>query len=76
MMFVRQRKKNRSDVILSVAALERTGAFDAIEHQTSIWPLVLDAEQTVALYATFSNINIRSTARQSSRTWVASRGNT
>ena len=42
-----------------VAALERTGAFDAIEHQTSDWSLVLDPDQTVALYATFSNINIR-----------------
>ena len=47
------------DADARVAALERTGAFDAIEHQTSAWPLVLDPDQTVALYATFSNINIR-----------------
>jgi SAM-dependent methyltransferase len=47
------------DAEARVAALERTGAFDAIEHQTSVWPLVLDSDQTVALYATFSNINIR-----------------
>ena len=33
--------------------------FDAIEFQASAWPLVLDPDQTVALYATFSNINIR-----------------
>ena len=42
-----------------VAALERTGVFDAIEHQASDWSLVLDPDQTVALYETFSNINIR-----------------
>ena len=45
------------DAEARVAALERTGAFDAIEYQASTWSLVLD--QTVALYATFSNINIR-----------------
>jgi hypothetical protein len=42
-----------------LAALERTGAFDAVEHRTSAWPLVLDPDQTMALYATYSNINIR-----------------
>jgi SAM-dependent methyltransferase len=47
------------DVEARVAALERTGAFDAIEHQTSEWSLILDPDQTVALYATYSNINIR-----------------
>lgn len=47
------------DTKARVAALERAGAFDAIEHQSSAWSLVLDADQTVALYATFSNINIR-----------------
>jgi SAM-dependent methyltransferase len=47
------------DASARVAALERTGAFDAIEHQTSAWSLVLDPEQTAALYATYSNINIR-----------------
>ena len=41
------------------AALERTHAFDAVEHRTSAWSLVLDPNQTVALYATYSNINIR-----------------
>jgi SAM-dependent methyltransferase len=42
-----------------LAALERTQAFDNAEHRTSAWPLVLDPDQTVALYATYSNINIR-----------------
>ena len=42
-----------------MAALERTGAFDAIEFQADAWSLVLDPDQTVALYATFSNMNIR-----------------
>jgi len=43
-----------------VAALQRTNAFDSIEHRTEPWALTLDADQTVALYATYSNINIRS----------------
>ncbi len=47
------------DAEARVAALKRTGAFDAIEYQTTTWSLVLDPDQTVALYATFSNINIR-----------------
>lgn len=47
------------DAEARVAALERTHAFDAIEHRSSAWPLVLDPDQTVALYATYSNINIR-----------------
>jgi hypothetical protein len=47
------------DADARMAALERTGAFDAIEFQANAWQLVLDPDQTVALYATFSNINIR-----------------
>jgi SAM-dependent methyltransferase len=47
------------DVEARVAALERTHAFDSVDHRTSAWSLVLDADQTVALYATYSNINIR-----------------
>ena len=47
------------DADARIAALKRTGAFEAVEHQASAWPLVLDPEQTVALYATFSNIAIR-----------------
>jgi SAM-dependent methyltransferase len=41
------------------AALERAGAFDGIEHRVGSWPLTLDTEQTVALYATYSNVIIR-----------------
>jgi SAM-dependent methyltransferase len=47
------------DAAARVAALERTGLFDTIEHRATAWELVLDPEQIVALYATFSNINIR-----------------
>ena len=42
-----------------IAALKRTDAFDRIEHQTCAWSLVLNADQTAALYRTYSNINIR-----------------
>ena len=42
-----------------MAALAGTRAFDSIEHRTRAWSLTLDAEQTVNLYATYSNINIR-----------------
>ncbi len=37
----------------------RTGCFDLIEQRNSAWTLELDPEQTVALYATFSEINAR-----------------
>ena len=47
------------DTDARLGALERTDAFDSIEHRTSTWSLVLDSDQTVALYATYSNINIR-----------------
>lgn len=47
------------DVEARLAALERTRAFDALEHRTSTWPLVLDPGQTVALYGTYSNVNAR-----------------
>ena len=43
-----------------LAALERTHAFEQVEHRTGAWSLVLDPDQTVALYATYSNIKIRS----------------
>ena len=42
-----------------LAALERTKAFDSLDRQASTWALTLDPEQTVALYATYSNVNIR-----------------
>jgi SAM-dependent methyltransferase len=42
-----------------MAALEKTSAFDSLEYRSSPWSLVLDADQTVSLYATYSNVNIR-----------------
>jgi SAM-dependent methyltransferase len=47
------------DAEARLAALKRTHAFDSIEYQTTPWSLILDPDQTVALYATYSNINIR-----------------
>ncbi|MDO6434457.1 class I SAM-dependent methyltransferase [Flavitalea sp. BT771] len=47
------------DKAARLAALEHTQAFDRIEHRTSAWSLVLDPDQVVNLYATYSNINIR-----------------
>jgi hypothetical protein len=47
------------DAEARLAALERTHAFDTVEHRTSAWSLHLDPDQTVGLYATYSNINIR-----------------
>jgi SAM-dependent methyltransferase len=41
------------------AALKRTGEFDVVDVQTSRWSLVLNADQTIALYGTYSNVNIR-----------------
>jgi SAM-dependent methyltransferase len=47
------------DTEARLAALKRTGAFDVTDVRTSAWPLVLDAKQTVALYATYSNVNVQ-----------------
>jgi SAM-dependent methyltransferase len=47
------------DAETRIAALEQTAAFDSIEHRTGTWSLVLDPDQTVALYGTYSNVNIR-----------------
>jgi hypothetical protein len=47
------------DSTARVEALRRTGAFDFIEHRESAWMLELDPRQTVALYATFSEIIAR-----------------
>ena len=41
------------------AALDRAGAFEGVEHRAEAWSLVLDPDQTVALYGTYSNINVR-----------------
>jgi SAM-dependent methyltransferase len=48
-----------SDSVARLAALKRTGAFDVTEFKVSHWPLLLDADQTVALYSTFSNVSTR-----------------
>jgi SAM-dependent methyltransferase len=48
------------DAEARVQALQRVNAFDIVEHQTKAWSLNLGPEQTVALYATYSNINVRS----------------
>lgn len=42
-----------------LAALEQTQAFEDPEYRSSEWSLILDPEQIVNLYATYSNINIR-----------------
>lgn len=47
------------DSAARLAALKRTGAFEVAENRTSRWSLVLDAEETVALYATYSNVTAR-----------------
>jgi SAM-dependent methyltransferase len=47
------------DSTARLAALKRTGVFDVVRHSASRWPLVLDADQTMALYATYSNISTR-----------------
>jgi SAM-dependent methyltransferase len=43
-----------------LAALQRTRAFDDMEHQRQAWSITLDPDQVMALYGTYSNINIRS----------------
>jgi len=37
----------------------RSGRFEAIEHQSRAWDLVLDPDQVVALYSTFSDMTAR-----------------
>ena len=46
------------DVEARMAALERTQAFRDVEHRSSTWSRSIP-EQTVALYATYSNVSIR-----------------
>ncbi|MBR0894822.1 class I SAM-dependent methyltransferase [Bradyrhizobium tropiciagri] len=48
------------DSAARLTALRRAGGFDIVDHSLSRWPLILDAEQTVALYATYSNITAHS----------------
>jgi SAM-dependent methyltransferase len=47
------------DTTARIAALRRAQAFECIEHHVSRWELVLTAHQTVALYATYSDITAR-----------------
>ncbi len=47
------------DETARLAALERSQAFENLEHLSAEWPLLLDADQVVALYATYSNISVR-----------------
>ena len=47
------------DSAARVEALRRTGAFDLIEYGSSAWSLELDPEQTVAIYATYSDVTVR-----------------
>jgi SAM-dependent methyltransferase len=42
-----------------IAAIERADAFEDLQTWTSAWSLVLDPDQTAALYATYSNITVR-----------------
>ncbi len=42
-----------------LSAFGRSGAFEAISHEARAWELVLDPDQTVALYATFSDMTAR-----------------
>ncbi|MGA0600725.1 class I SAM-dependent methyltransferase [Caulobacter sp. KR2-114] len=44
------------DAAARIAAIDATGAFERVLYYTSHWPLVLTADQTVALYATYSNV--------------------
>ncbi|MHB8529219.1 MAG: class I SAM-dependent methyltransferase [Caulobacteraceae bacterium] len=53
-----------TDAKVRLAALERTGAFEDIRHQTSSWSLRLDADETVALYATYSDVAARADKKE------------
>jgi SAM-dependent methyltransferase len=47
------------DTKARLAALQRVEAFQAVEYFSNSWSLELNVEQTVNLYATYSNITIR-----------------
>ncbi len=47
------------EVELRQAALARTGDFEPAQVRFDHWPLILDPDQTVALYATYSNVQVR-----------------
>jgi SAM-dependent methyltransferase len=44
------------DAAARIAAIDATGAFERVLYRTSHWPLYLTTDETVALYATYSNI--------------------
>lgn len=47
------------DAATRLDAIRRCGAFDCVEHFMEPWSLVLDTDETAALYATFSNVALR-----------------
>jgi len=47
------------DVDARRAALQRNGAFRRLEERVTAWTLILDPDQVVALYSTYSDMNIR-----------------
>jgi SAM-dependent methyltransferase len=47
------------DSAARLAVLRHAGRFDIMDHSIDRWPLILNAEQTVALYATYSNVSAR-----------------
>jgi hypothetical protein len=48
-----------ADVEARVAAMEATGSFDVVEWHKSAWSIVLEADETVELYASYSNVSLR-----------------
>lgn len=48
-----------ADVDARISAMEATGAFDIIESHQTAWSVVLDAQQVVDLYASYSNVILR-----------------
>jgi SAM-dependent methyltransferase len=47
------------DIAARTKAIEDAGVFDAAQTMKSAWSLILDADQTMALYGSYSNINVR-----------------
>jgi|HubBroStandDraft_2_1064218.scaffolds.fasta_scaffold453395_1 SAM-dependent methyltransferase len=52
------------DAAARIGAIDAAGAFERVLYRTSHWPLVLTADQTVALYATYSNVTAMPNAAQ------------
>lgn len=48
------------DSVARLAALKRVAAFDVAEYRSGRWSMILDADQIMALYATYSNVSVRS----------------